>query len=632
VVLGATSGTPTGTMSFYDNDVSLGSPVAVNAGAASLAAQYYLPGSHNFQANYSGDANFDPANSTTTSYVVNKAGSAISPPSSTVQVVYGNTGSIPLTISGQYSGSGIAAPTGVVSYSIINSGSTVVAASTASISSGAASVPVANTLAAGVYTVSLSYAGDSNYNSATAATATLQVGNITPVISWAQPAPITYGTALNGILNANATNGSITIAGSFNYTATPAGGSAFAVTAATLLGAGSYVLTASFTPANGTLYGTATGNVSLAVGQATPVLSWAKPAPITYGTALGSVLKPTATFNSSTVPGSFTYTATSTGGKATAVTGATLLTAGSYKLTATFTPTNTTNYGTAATTITEVVNQAASALELSSSANPVLLLNPTILTATVTSTAGAPSGTIAFLDGAAPIASAPLANGVANVTLTNLAVGSHSLSVVYSGDTNFSASTSSTLTQAVVDFATTSGGSGGGGPSQTVTPGGAATFSLSIVPTTGLSLPAPTVFTLTGMPAGATATVSPSSWIQTSSTSWTFPANTQLSNIAFTIQLPSASGRLDRTNPLSQDLPLLWCLLLFPFAGSLGRRLSRFRQTLSMLFLLAMGLFVLVGCGSSNGFFNQHSQTYTITGMVTSGALSHSTTITLTVE
>jgi len=184
VVVGHTAGTPTGTVSFYDNNVSLGSPVAVTPGVESFAAQYYLPGAHTFQADYSGDANFNPADSTIAPYVVNKAGSTIGTPSSTVQVAYGSAGSIPITISGQYSGAGIAAPTGLAGYSIINSGSTVVASSTASISSGAASIPVASTLTAGMYTVSLSYAGDSNYNSATAATAAFQVGGITtPVIS-----------------------------------------------------------------------------------------------------------------------------------------------------------------------------------------------------------------------------------------------------------------------------------------------------------------------------------------------------------------------------------------------------------------------------------------------------------------
>jgi hypothetical protein len=204
--------------------------------------------------------------------------------------------------------------------------------------------------------------------------------------------------------------------------------------------------------------------------------------------------------------------------------------------------------------------------------------------------------------------------------------------VGYGGDSNFSGSASGALTQAVIDFTATPTGSGTSGPSQTVTPGGAATFSLAIVPTTGVSFPAPTVFAISGLPAGATATVSPVSWAQTSPTSWTYPANTTLSNVALTIQLPSGNGRMDGTNPLRRELPLLWCLLLFPFTWSLRRRFRRVRQTLSMLLLLALGLLVSAGCGSSNGFFNQRSQTYTITETVTSGALAHSATITLTVE
>jgi sugar lactone lactonase YvrE len=727
VALTYTSSAPTGSISFFDNNASLGSPVTLTGGAGSFAAQYYLAGSHSFQADYSGDADFNAADSTAVPYVVNKAGSTISLPSST-QVPFGTTASIPVTVSGQYSGVGILAPTGMVTYSITNGAGTVVASSTASISSGTASVPVANTLTAGTYTVSLAYAGDSNYNAANAATAALLVGGVTPLISWSQPAPITYGTSLSAILHATATSGLTPVAGNFTYTASPAGGtavpvtaasvlsagsylltatfsptnsalyvtataqvtlvvgqatpalawtapaaipygtalssaldptatfnsstvpgtfaftaattgsSATAVTAATVLNVGSYTLTATFTPSNSTNYKTATGQVALTIGQATPALAWTAPAPITYGTALGSALDPTATFNSSTVPGTFAFTATPTGGGAIAVTAASLLNAGGYTLTATFTPSNSTDYKTASTTTTAVINQAASASQLSSSANPVLLMNATILTATVTSTAGVPTGTVAFLDEAGPIGSASLANGVGTLTVTTLPVGSHSITVAYSGDTNFSASTSGTLTQTVIDFTIAPGGSGGsgtsgtGGSSQTATPGGAATYSLSIVPTTGLAFPTPAVFTLTGLPAGATATVSPSSWVQTSSTSWTYPANTQLQNIALTIHLPSAVGRLDGPSGLRHDLPLLWGLLLFPFVGGFDRRRSRLRKTLSMLFLLAIGLSVFVGCGSSNGFFNQHAQTYTITGTVTAGALSHSTNITLTVE
>jgi len=40
----------------------------------------------------------------------------------------------------------------------------------------------------------------------------------------------------------------------------------------------------------------------------------------------------------------------------------------------------------------------------------------------------------------------------------------------------------------------------------------------------------------------------------------------------------------------------------------------------------------LSGCSASNGFFAQSEKTYTITVTATSGTLSHSTTVNLTVE
>jgi trimeric autotransporter adhesin len=51
--------------------------------------------------------------------------------------------------------------------------------------------------------------------------------------------------------------------------------------------------------------------------------------------------------------------------------------------------------------------------------------------------------------------------------------------------------------------------------------------------------------------------------------------------------------------------------------------------------MLAAGLAAMAGlsgCGSSSGFFAQHQQTYTITITATSGTLSHSTTVELTVQ
>jgi hypothetical protein len=40
----------------------------------------------------------------------------------------------------------------------------------------------------------------------------------------------------------------------------------------------------------------------------------------------------------------------------------------------------------------------------------------------------------------------------------------------------------------------------------------------------------------------------------------------------------------------------------------------------------------LSGCGSTGGFFGQAQKSYTVTVTATSGALSHTTNVTLTVE
>jgi hypothetical protein len=95
---------------------------------------------------------------------------------------------------------------------------------------------------------------------------------ITPTITWIQPSAITYGTALSGVLNAVAKDGAATVSGTYVYSATPQGGSASTVTAATVLGVGNYTLSVSFTP-DSISYTSATGSVSLTVNKAAPSIT-----------------------------------------------------------------------------------------------------------------------------------------------------------------------------------------------------------------------------------------------------------------------------------------------------------------------------------------------------------------------
>jgi hypothetical protein len=83
--------------------------------------------------------------------------------------------------------------------------------------------------------------------------------------------------------------------------------------------------------------------------------------------------------------------------------------------------------------------------------------------------------------------------------------------------------------------------------------------------------------------------------------------------------------------------PFSLALVLLPFAGRLRRTGKRLGRILCVLLLLTAGIAAATGisaCGGSSagGYFAQPQQSYTVTVTGTSGALSHSTTVTLTVE
>ena len=223
------------------------------------------------------------------------------------------------------------------------------------------------------------------------------------------------------------------------------------------------------------------------------------------------------------------------------------------------------------------------------------------------------------------------------LTTSALTAGTHSISATYGGDTNFAATSSGALTQTVLDFGLTAGsGSGGSGTTQTVFPGGTATYALALQPSAGAILPELVTLTVSGMPTGATATITPSSWTQLTSTSWSFPANTPLTDISLSIQLPSTRSSLNQKDLPVRKLPLAFLsILLLPFVGRMRRTGRKFSRMLSMLLLLIAGMTAMAGvsgCGSSTGFFAQAQKSYTVTVTATSGTLSHSTTMTLTVE
>ncbi|WP_261560698.1 Ig-like domain-containing protein, partial [Frankia tisae] len=77
------------------------------------------------------------------------------------------------------------------------------------------------------------------------------------------------------------------------------------------------------------------------------------------------------------------------------------------------------------------------------------------LTASVTAAdpaAGAPGGTVTFLDGATTLATAPLSGGQAGVSISGLQPGTHAITASYGGDPAFAPGTTAGSTEVTVGF------------------------------------------------------------------------------------------------------------------------------------------------------------------------------------
>jgi hypothetical protein len=285
------------------------------------------------------------------------------------------------------------------------------------------------------------------------------------------------------------------------------------------------------------------------------------------------------------------------------------------------------------------ISQAASQIaSLISSLNPVAPDTSVKFTATVSSSAGTPTGTVTFIDNSVTtLGQGNLLDGVATLTtsFTSAQAGSNSITAVYSGDTNFRVSNSGAFTENVIAFTIAPGS--GSVTTQTVSAGGTATYSMSIAPSSGTTFPEAVTLTVSGMPSGATATITPSTWTQLTSTSWSLPANTALSAISLTIKLPATAAIHDQGNATGRTLPpVLWGLLLLPFGWKLRRAGKRMGRMIALVLLLTASLAAVTavgGCGgSSGGGGGSQSSSYTITATATAGTVSKSTTFTLVVN
>ena len=270
-------------------------------------------------------------------------------------------------------------------------------------------------------------------------------------------------------------------------------------------------------------------------------------------------------------------------------------------------------------THTIVVNKGLPVVTMAASPNPVFLLTPVTLTATVSSSAAMPTGSIIFSNGTTVLGPATLNAGVASITLSTLPLGANPITASYSGDGNYNPVTSSALNEAVQNFSLTVSGSS----TQTILYGGTATYALAVTSIDGPTILSAITFAASGAPAGSAIAFSPA----------TLPAGSPTANLTLTIQVPSVIATSNGPLHGARTLAALALLgLVLPFRRRLKSH-GKFAGRVACILLLLAGIgasATLTGCGAS--IIAPRVQTFALTLTATSGALSHATAATLVVQ
>jgi len=439
-----TPSTATGIVQLMDNGALLGTGTVVG-GLSTFSVMLPTAGTHSITAVYTGDANDTASTSAPVVITVTKGSSTVAVTSSTNPSTAGQSVIFTATISPINA-------TGTVQFL---DGATTLGTATVGSGSGLALL-VAAIPTAGAHSITAVYSGDGNYTASTSAVLKQTVNKAASSVALASSLnPSTFGQSVTftaAVSPSTATGTVKFLDGSTALgTVTISGGSA-ALSLSTL-SAGAHSITAAYSGDandNSSTSNTVAETVQKATTTAA-IISYGTRAPLGQSVQFTVAVTPVAASGTVNLMTGTKVLATSTLSNGTATFNVSGLPAGSTSIYAQYAGNASYSSSTSAT-VTEVVLLLTSTV-LTTSPNPSAYGAAVTLTLTVTPSAA--TGPVEFVNGATTIGTANLVNGQAKFTVTNLPVGSNSLTADYSGDAVHAGFTSLPVTQTVNKASTT---------------------------------------------------------------------------------------------------------------------------------------------------------------------------------
>lgn len=263
------------------------------------------------------------------------------------------------------------------------------------------------------------------------------------------------------------------------------------------------------------------------------------------------------------------------------------------------------------TATTTLYVQVGSTTSLVEAVPSIFLLNPATFTATANGTNDAvPTGTMTFYDGSTLLSVVTMTNGAAAMSTTGLTFGQHTLTAAYSGDDYYLPSISTSVVENVMDYKLTVASDTDIIPHSTT-----ATYTFTLTPLGGSSMPADIQLGLTGVRKYSVLTMSPT----------VVTAGSGVTTVTVTIKTSDAPTVPPDVLSISSLRLGAGGLALALIALPCMRRRRRIMKGLMLIVACAVLSAAVTGCGTG-----WKTLSYRLTMNTNSGALSHSDDLTLT--